>query len=234
MEIEKLIYEKDDDPNDLFEFCLKNNLYKDDDLENDFISRMKKFFNKDKDIPYLGVSATIAYMKEEPIGICMLEHRLGEDNNIFHMPAGILHMDNRERKDPWKKKLDFSFIHLGFMSFYVKESARNKGVAQELLFEMEKLQLNRLSMLNIPKNVNKTMENNYLTVTVREKAKEILKKSTVFSPMHGDTHDGCFKNDISSLSYQIFFNEKTEKRLADIAPELFEEENRKNKKLKNI
>ncbi len=232
MEIEKLVYEKDDDPTDLFKFCLDNHLYKDDDEQEDFISRMKKTFNRE--VPYYGVSAVIAYKEEEPVAICMLEHRIKEDCDLFYHQAGVVHFDNRERKNPWRYQYDFQMLHLGFMAFYVKPEFRNNGIAQELLIEMEKLQLNRIQNMDFPESVKKNMGNNFLTVTVREKAKQILKKSTVLSEMHGDITDGCFKHDVSKLSYDIVFDEKIEKRLGDLIPNFCEQFNKKNKVINRL
>lgn len=218
MEIEKLLYKKDDYPSDLFKFCLDNKLYREDNEKEEFVSRMKKTYNKE--FPYYGVSATIAYEKDEPIGICMIDHRVSEDCDIFYKNAGMLYCDNRERKNPWRYQYDFHILHIGFMMFYVKPEFRNKGVAQELLVEMEKLQLDRIKALEFPKKIKDNISNSLLTVTVREKARDILSKSTVFSAMHGDITDGCFKTDISKLSYDVVFNEKTEKCLVEIVPDL--------------
>lgn len=221
MEIEKLVYEKDDSPTDLFKFCLDNKLFKED--SDDFTSRMKKIYKTE--ISNCGISATIAYINNEPIGICLLEHRLDIENNLYCCQAGRTHTDNRDRKNPWKAKYNFNFIHLGFLCFYVKDEHRNKGVAQELLYEMEKLQLDRLKTANLSEDVKKVMDNNFLTVTVRGKARKVLAKSTVLNPMQGDIQDNCFKHDISHLTYDIVFDEKIDKKLGEIAPELCDSQN---------
>ena len=99
---------------------------------------------------------------------------------------------------------------------------------------MEKLQLSRIQNMDFPESVKKNMGNNFLTVTVREKAKQILKKSTVLSEMHGDITDGCFKHDVSKLSYDIVFDEKIEKRLGDLIPNFCEQFNKKNKVINRL
>lgn len=210
--IEKLNYERKDDPSDLFTFCLDNQLYKKE--EGDFLSRMKKVYSQAE--PCEGISTTIAYIDDNPIGICLLEHRLNEKDELFHHQAGIMHFDNRERKNPWKKKLDFHFIHMGFISFYVKEEYRNQGIAQDLLSAMEKIQLERLSNAQLPADIVNNMNENYLVVTAREKAESVVNKSILFHPLLCDTHQGNYKKNISSLSYRIFYGEMTDKKLGDM------------------
>lgn len=227
MEIEKLVYEKQDDPTDLFKFCLENRLFREDNEKEDFVSRMKRTFNKE--VPYYGVSAVIAYEKDSPVGICLIDHRVGEDCDIFYQNGGMVHSDNRERKNPWKYQYDFHILHVGFMMFYVKPEFRNRGIAQELLFEMEKLQLDRIQNIKLPEKVKNNISNSLLTVTVREKARDIAKQSTVFSNMHGDITDGCFKTDISRVSYDVVFDEKIEKTLGELIPEYCEKFNKKPK-----
>lgn len=222
---EKLEYSMEDNPDDLFSFCLENKLFKQE--SDDFKSRMKNVFLKTKG--YHGVSAVIAYDEKEPIGICLLEHRLKNDSNVFYQQAGITHFDNRQRKNPWKKQLNFYFLHMGFIAFYVKESHRKQGIAKNLLHEMESLQLKRLLKANLPKEVISVLGESYMTVTAREKAEDIVRQSILFHPIKCDIDNGAFNSDISSLSYKIHYGEMTDKKLDDFLLN-FNVNNKKQKK----
>lgn len=228
IEYEHLIYSKEDNPNDLFKFCLDNKLYKDDD-NNGFISRLKKLYLQNE-LTYEGVSTVIAYHEDNPIGICLLEDRHNENNETFHTQAGITHLDNRNRKNIWKQKYDFHFIHTGFMSFFVKEEYRNQGIANELLYEMENLIKERLDSYNLPSNIKDNMGKNYLVVTAREKAFSIIEKSTILSPIDSDTYQYSYSNDISKLTYNIQFMEMREKNIGENMPE-YQNNNKPKRKI---
>lgn len=197
-----------DNPNDFLAYCLNNQLYK---TEENFSSRMKKVYTGEK--VWQGASAVIALHDNKPVGICLLEHRFLNDE----MPvtqAGILKMGSRA-KDPWQKKLDWHFIHTGFISFYIAPDHRKRGLAKSLLNEMENLQYQLVLQEKLEPEIHKNMNNNCLVVTCRELANNIIQSSRLFYGVGCDTHHNNYDADISSHTYKIFFEDKPKKSMGD-------------------
>lgn len=67
-----------DSPSDFFSYCLKNQLFKN---EEGFLSRMKNTYNNKRD--WHGVSAVIAKKDNLPIGICLLEKEIKQNSYLF-------------------------------------------------------------------------------------------------------------------------------------------------------
>ncbi len=224
LEFESVYYKKEQNPDELFKFCLNHDLYKPN--TEDFKSRMKAVYEQ-KEKSYEGVGASIAYIVDKPIAICMLETRLNENGETFHHQAGIRHLDNRNRKNIWQRKFDFHFIHMGFISFYVKPEFRDMGIASDLLYEVEKIMKSRLDSDNLPNSVRDNMANNYIVVTAKELAYKIVEKSPIILPIGSDTHHGSYASDISSLTYKIEYMDVREKNIGENFPEY--QENKKKK-----
>lgn len=220
-----IVIEKNENPKDFFDFCLEHNLYKDDGGIA-FTSRMKIIYENVLH-PFQGVSAIVAMKNNKPVGICMLEHRPGEHENepMLITQAGMLHQDNRQRKDPWKKKYDWHYLHAGFISFFVKNSQRQRGLASHMLKEMQDLQLARLHKYNsfLSHEEKELIKNSSLIVTCRELAKHLVSSSKLFTGVHCDNVDYNFKKDISSLTYNVIFNEVVRKKVNDFIPPSLEQ-----------
>lgn len=202
----QLNFFKNEDPKEFFNWCLENKLYKEDSNDEFFKSRMKEVYLGNKQ--YDGISAIIAYDEDKPIGICLLEQKIDENGSMPITRGGLLHMDNRERKNPWQKRFDLEFIHLGFLSFYVKEEYRRKGIAKQLLSDMEELQYNRLKVENFPEKILENLDKHYITVTARELASKIVENSKFFLSSAGEYGQKRYNSSIASYSYEIVFNEK--------------------------
>lgn len=196
-----------DEPNDFFDYCLNNKLYK---TEENFSSRMKKVYNREK--LWQGASAVIAHHDNKPVGTCLLEHRFLNDE-MSVTQAGILKMGSRA-KDPWKIKLDWHFINTGFISFYISPEHRKIGLAKTLMNEMENLQHQIIIKEKFNPEVIKNMKNNCLIVTCKELAKNIVKSSRLFYGNSCDTHHNNYNCDISSETYKIFFEDKPKKSMS--------------------
>lgn len=218
----QLNFFKEESPKDFFSWCLENKLYKEDINDEFFKSRMKEIYLGNK--PYHGISTIIAYNEDKPIGICLLEQKLDEKGKIPTTRGGLLHMDNRERKNPWQKRFDLEFIHIGFLSFYVKEEYRKKGIAKQLLKEMEELQYNRIKVENFPEKILENLDKHYVVVTARELASKIVENSNLFLSSAGEYEQKRYNNSIASFSYEIIFNEKELNTIGKYG------EGRKNKK----
>ena len=110
-------------PKDFYHWCLTNRLYKGDGgVEEN--SRMEMIYNGLE--PFVGVSVVVAYKEDKPIGIILCEHR-------------DLKLEKSQMENP-----ELSFCNLGFVNIFVKKSQRKKGLATELVKEMEQLRLNLL------------------------------------------------------------------------------------------
>lgn len=188
-----------DNPQVFFKEWLDNMLYKAPPPQSGFNSRMKRVYKHEKE--WQGISATVAKKDGLPVGICLLEHRL-RDDQPFVTQAGLLDTNSR-KKDPWRIKLDWNYIHAGFMSFYVKESDRGQGLAKELLKEMEILQHSLFSQRS----------NDCMVVTCRELAQHLVEKSNLFYAVDCDTHQNNYFNNLSSLTYNIHFEESYKKSI---------------------
>ncbi len=224
LEFEYLHYTKEDNPEDLFKFCLDSNLYKPE--SESFKSRMKAVYDREEK-EYDGISAVIAYREDKPIGICLLEARLNENGETFHHQAGIKHLDNRNRNNIWKRRFNFHFIHMGFISFYVKPEFRNMGIASDMLYGIEKIIKKRLDLDNFPNHIKENMADNYIVVTAKELAYKIVEKSPILFPINSDTRHGSYTSDISSLTYKIEYMDMKEKNIGENFPEY--QENKKKK-----
>lgn len=185
-------------PDKFFEFCLYHELYKTDNDHN-FTSRMKNVFNGVRD--FVGLTACIAYHNDKPIGMCLIEHL----NYLHESKAGYLHLDCRERKNPWIKQFDWSFINLGLVSFYVKPEYRGIGVANSLLENMEVF----IASLHM---TEENQENAFL-ITAYEKSYNIIKGSRLFYPNHFLLKDRNYKQAISEHTYNIVFNGENKKTI---------------------
>lgn len=190
-----------EDPKEFFQFCLDNKLYKE---EPGFCSRMKNVYLGKKS--YEGISAIVTYHDDKPVGICLLEHFL-ENNCPLTTQAGILHMDSRTRKNPWKIHFSWNFIHLGFMSFYVDEKHRKNGLATQMLKQMEKLNLPFMKQYG---------SDNVFIVTAKELAYDVVQKSSFFHATKCQPFDGNYKKSISNITYDIYFNDKNKKTIDEI------------------
>lgn len=192
-------------PSEFFSYCLTHRLFKD---EEGFSSRMKNVYSHKKD--WMGLSAVIAKKENIPIGICLVEKKL-DKNSYFMQEAGILKMGRTHAKNPWLKQLGWHFIHGGFISFFVKIEHRGKGVANSMMQEMEKLQYEIIS--------NKYSEKeNCISMTCRELACDILKKSKLFYPIQCQPEDNNYGANISSHSYSIYFEDQPKRSLGSFLP----------------
>lgn len=208
----------EDNPKDFFEFCLTHELYK---KQDNFISRMKNVYNNEK--PWQGISAVIVYDQNKPVGICLLEHRL-LNNKKFITQAGLLKMNSRA-KNPWQTKLQWHFIHAGFMSFYVKPEYRKIGLAHNTLKQMENLQYHTFLKEELPVEINEKKSDNCIIVTCRGIAQDIVKKSTLFHSVDCDTYHNNYNSDISHHSYKILFDHEPKKSIGEFKPKAITIEN---------
>jgi Acetyltransferase (GNAT) family len=137
-------------PKDFYNWCLNNKLYKTDGgIEEN--SRMEMIYNGLE--PFVGISAVVAYKENKPIALILCEHR-------------DLKVEKSETENA-----DLSFYNLGFVNIFVKKSQRKKGLATQLVQEMENLRLNLLKD-KLPQDASTFFVAQQLAkVVVSEKAK---------------------------------------------------------------
>lgn len=198
-ELETIHLTVNDNPQRFFKEWLDNMLYQVPEPQSGFNSRMKRVYKHEK--TWEGISVTVAKKNGTLVGICLLEHRMREDQP-FITQAGMLDSNSRKR-DIWKIKLDWNYIHAGFMSFYVKESERGQGLATELLKKMETLQHSLFSQRN----------NDCMVVTCTELAQRLVEKSNLFYAVDCDTHQNNYLPNLSSLTYNIHFEDSYKKSI---------------------
>lgn len=179
---------------DFFEYCKINKLYK---IDVGYTSRLLNIYNKVRDIKNL--MSIICYKNNEEVGICLLE----KTNYLEMRKAGILHMDNRLRKNPWKKTYEWNFINLGFLSIYVKEEYRKQGIAKEFLnlFESE------------IKKIDKKEEDVFI-VSAKEKTYKYLKNyKDIYVSEYDFKKDTSYDNVINFNTYEIIYNNIEKKQI---------------------
>jgi GNAT superfamily N-acetyltransferase len=221
VQFENITLTEGDNPNSFFEMCIKNNLFKED--SETFSSRLKNIYENKKQ--YFGISAVLAKIDNKPIGICLLEHYQNKNNEVVKTQGGLLHLDNRKRKNPWAKKFDFYFLHAGFISIYIKEEYRRNGLAKKMVSKMELLQNERFSKNN---KINLDIADHFIMITARGAAYNIVEQSKMFNPTSFEINDLNYNSVISTLSYLSVFEDKNEKI---IRGKIVEKKIRSNKKV---
>lgn len=115
-------------------------------------------------------------------------------------------MGNKNKKNPWQKKLDWHFIYGGFISFYVKPSYRKQGVSKSMMQKMEQLQHKIvLAMYPDPENC--------ITLTCRGLAQNILENSKLFYGVECQPQNNNYKANISRHCRNIYFEGQLKKSI---------------------
>lgn len=154
-----------------FEWALNHTLYKVDN-QTTFNSRMKAIY-KEK-CPTESLTAIIAIHENKPIAMCLCENS-DRSTKLY---------DNSEHK---KIDLNAKIQVVGFLSFFVKERYRKKGIAHKL---MELMEVHRMPLV-----LGQTKENEYniMVFEAREKALDIINKSKFSYSINCDRHHSSYK-----------------------------------------
>jgi GNAT superfamily N-acetyltransferase len=169
--------------NNFGKWCIENQLFKE---EEGFTSRMKKVYMKERE--YESLTVVIAYHKDIPIGIVMCENDESFDNSY-------LLKDPLRKNSKINESFDWGVYHLGFVSMYVKDEFRNKGIAVDLIKILEKEKL---------KTLHEIEGLNPLSVAVfqaREKALDLLIKHL--------EHSHATRLSTDSSNYRYFLHDIT-------------------------
>lgn len=118
-------------PNDFFQWCLENKLYKVSEDKN-FNSRMKKYYNGE--IIFNGLTTVVAYTNDKPVGIVLCEHQ-------NHYQKAIRLKNEFSSKPTIGVEYDWGFHQLGMVSFFVKNTYRELGIATQLWERLENIRL---------------------------------------------------------------------------------------------
>lgn len=167
-------------------WCIDNKLFKE---EIDFTSRMKKVYLKER--AYESLTVVIAYQNKEPIGIIMCENDESFDNSY-------LLKDPLRKNSKISENFDWGIYHLGFISMYVKEKFRNKGIAVNLIKKLEQEKLQKLHEIE---------GLNSLSIGVfqaREKALDLLIKHLEHSHVTNlSTNSSNYRYFIHDITYNL-------------------------------
>lgn len=158
----------DSTPNDFFQWCLDNKLYKWNGGIS-FKSRIKMVY--EGLIPFNGLCAIVAYKKNNPVGIILCEHQ-----NILDK-AKIHQSENNYIQ------LDWGLHRIGCVNIYIKGNHRFKGLASYMLKQIELLRLHIVSHEQVwhPQNI--------AVIEAREKAYELVHKYALYSYSSPHRHD---------------------------------------------
>ena len=223
---------KEENPSDFFNWCIEHNLYKKSSA-NHFKSHLKVIYENEKE-RFGGCKAIVAFASNRPnnpIGICFLKNYLDDKNlnkSIFEMQEGmfgqdfkpidsqdglhfrnlgLLHLDNRPRKDEWQKKCDNFLINAGFLMLYVKKSHRGQGLASDMVEKMESFILNDLrNKSDLFGNTygNENIEKSLLCFTAQELAYDIVVKSAGYALVTKfNVFDRAYRGFISHTTYKM-------------------------------
>lgn len=129
------IIEKFQDPSEFFQWCLENNLYK-SVKSRYFISRMKKFY--EGEVEFHGLTCVLAFYNKKPVGIVLCEHQDYFEN-------ARLYEDLCRNKLKVKEEFDWGMQQVGMVSMYIKKSHRKKGLAKNMVLDLEKLRLSQIA-----------------------------------------------------------------------------------------
>ena len=143
--------------NDFFEWAMNHELYKVDNSSS-FNSRMKAVYQGK--CPTKELTAVISVDTEKKKPIAMI---LSEDKDEKHQLYKV--------KNHIKIKVDANIHIVGFLSMFVKNQYRKKGLANKLMAIME------LAKTPIFLGNYKDNEHNMMVFEAREKALDVIKKS---------------------------------------------------------
>lgn len=122
---------------EFFDWCLVNKLHKRTTL--DFSSRMQLVFTGF--IQTESITAIVAYSHNEVAGILLCENRIAySKGKIYVDPIKVNPVEHEIQ--------DWGFYNLGVINIYVKNKFRNQGIAKQMVKDIEKLRLNKLSQIN--------------------------------------------------------------------------------------
>lgn len=191
---------------DFFTWCLENKLYK--ESEN-FNSRMKNIYTGKREFESL--DAIVVFENNIPIGIALCEnHSLQSQAFVFKNP------NNPRSKQ--KEILNWNIVNLGFLSLYVKEEFRNKGIASKLIKKIEKQRIKNSSHL--------IEDNDVILFEGKEKTFDLSNKHLQYSYITNlEQHNTNYTKELEYLTRAIL-----EKRSEDNSP-IYDLPNRKKLKL---
>ncbi len=147
------------------------------------------------------------YEKEEPLEASLAWSEAGEAVGIALLrkgrgtphQGGLLHLDNRVRKNPWKQHLPYTFLHLGTLMLYVKEEHRNQGLGVQLAKDVVGHAIGALQS---------KVEQTYVSMSALERAHVLCEKHLSFLCLDRiQEHHGNFSKSVSHWSYVLHFQE---------------------------
>lgn len=162
---------------EFFEWSLNHQLYK-VDKQTAFNSRMKAIYQGK--CPTESLTAIIAIHNNQPIAMCLCENT-DRSTKLYDQTN-----KNLKEKIPLNAKTQV----VGFLSFFVKEKYRKKGIANKLMSFME--------LARMPVVLSQLSEEEYplMIFEAREKAIDIIKKSKYSYQINCDRHHSSYKEKI--------------------------------------
>lgn len=194
--------------NEFFKWCLEHKLFKE---AEGFTSRIKNIYIEERE--YESLSVIIASDNNNPTAIILCENK-----QLSHQAFTFKNPLNRNANK--KEVFDWEIINLGFLSIYVKEEYRNKGLATQLLQQMEELRLKNNIELIAKKNCVILFEG-------KEKTYNLANKHLNYSYITDcESHNGNYIYELHNLTAGIL-----EKRRNEFSP-MYPLPDRKKIKLK--
>lgn len=194
-------YKINDKNSSFFQWCLDHQLFKE---ESNFNSRMKNIYTGKRE--FESITSIVAFDGKNPTAIILCENNFGLDKAFC--------FKNVNRKSSKKQYFDWDIINVGFISLYVKEEFRNKGIATDLIKKLE---------LHILKEIKLSLdENTVVLFEAKEKAYKLANKNLEYSYVtECEHHNGNYQKELHYLTQAII-----EKRSDDFAP-MYDLPNRK-------
>lgn len=133
----KNYYLKGQSKKEFFDWCIESKLHKRTTLE--FSSRMQLVFTGF--IETESITAVVAFNNKEVAGILLCENRITYSK-------GKVYIDPMKFSPVEQQVMDWGFYNMGMLNIYVKNKFRKQGIAKQMVENVEKLRLNKLSTIN--------------------------------------------------------------------------------------
>lgn len=163
---------------EFFDWAMNHKLYKVDN-QTSFNSRMRAVYLGK--CPTEDLTAIIAIHENKPVAMCLCENT--------NRTTQLFKNDIKE-----KVSLNAKTQVVGFLSFFVKEKYRKKGIANKLMSQIE--------VARMPVVLGQLKENEYpiMVFEAREKAIDIIKRSKHSYQINCDRHHSSYREKMDIFS----------------------------------
>lgn len=174
---------------DFFQWALNHKLYKVDNSSS-FNSRMKAVYQGR--CPTKEITAVIAIVNNEPVAMTLCEDMDQMHNLYTKQKEGIM-----KGIPPKRDLINGQMNILGFLSFFVKDRFRRKGIAKNLMSILEKEKMPLFIANSHPEKYS------LMVFEAKEKALEIVKKSQYSYPINCAEYQAVFKDRVDIFGEHV-------------------------------